>query len=197
MKLRTGSASIGAALLAAGLFIASVIVAPPSARAADPEARIIPDSELNFGTFMVFGSGSRTINANGAVSDISIVSLEGNSPAPGRFTVLYDRGNNSRHTLDVELELVMSPVSPVRIDGVRGRLSAFETDLPQALRIAPGQAIRISLPNCRTKICSKSFRLGARLDVSRDYGGANLVVPVPFDVTVVSVNRENPGGGKR
>lgn len=144
---------------------------------------------------MVFGSGSRTVNAGGGVVDVSIVPLEGNIPSPARFTVLYDRGNNSRHAIDIELELVMSSPGPVRIGGVEGRLSAFETDLPQALRIQPGQAVRISLPNCRTRVCSQSFQLGARLDVTRQFGGARLVIPIPFDVAVISADRENPGRG--
>lgn len=155
--------------------------------------RVIPNSELHFGSFMVFGSGSRTVTASGTVSDSSIVALEGDPPAPARFTVLYDRGNNSRHSMDIELELVMSPTAPVRIGGVSGELSAFETDLPQALRISPGQAIRISMTNCRTRICSRSFRLGATLNVSRTHGGASLVVPIPFDVAVISVDRQRPG----
>ena len=179
----------------AALACASLALGPAPARAVPAQVRIIPESELNFGTFMVFGPGSRTVSASGAVSDVSIVDLEGNTPAPARFTVLYDRGNNSRQVLDIEIELVMSPSVPVRVAGVRGELSAFETDLPQALRIEPGRPIRISLPNCRTRVCSKSFQLGARLDVDRQFGGASLAIPIPFDATVISDDRQNPGQG--
>lgn len=193
--MNKASYPFGLASLAAGLLIAAGIVIPAPAHADTPEARIIPDRDLNFGTFMVFGSGSRTITANGAVGDVSIVPLEGNSPAPARFTVLYDRGNSSRHSMDIELELVMSSTAPVRVGGVIGELSAFETDLPQALRIEPGQAIRITFRNCRTRICSRSFQLGATLKVSRTHGGANLVVPIPFDVAVIYADRHHPGQG--
>ncbi|MFL0354958.1 DUF4402 domain-containing protein [Erythrobacter sp. GH1-10] len=179
--------------MAVSLLLVCAFLFPVSVRAAPPEVRIVPDRELSFGSFMVFGSGSRTISANGGVIDVSIVPLEGNTPVPAHFTVLYDRGNNSRHVIDVELELVMSSPVPVRVGGVEGKLSAFETDLPQALRIRPGQAIRISLPNCRTRVCSQSFQLGARLDVTRDFGGASIVIPIPFDVAVISVDRDNPG----
>lgn len=186
----------GSVSCAAGLALAGILLAAAPARAATAEVRIVPDSELSFGTFMVFGSGSRTVSANGAVSDVSIVAMDGSTPSPARFTVLYDRGNNSRQAIDVELELVMSSPAPVRVGGVEGELSAFETDLPQALRIRPGQAIRISLPNCRTRVCSQSFQLGARLDVTRQYGGASIVIPIPFDVTVISDDRQNPGQGQ-
>jgi hypothetical protein len=184
---------IGPTNYSLGLVPAGVLLAPLPVSAAAPEVRIVPDSELDFGAFMVFGSGSRTVTASGAVSDVSIVGLEGNPPSPARFTVLYDRGNNSRHPMDIELELVMSSVAPVRVGGTTGELTAFETDLPQALRIEPGQAIRISFADCRTRICSRSFQLGAKLNVTRSYGGARLVVPIPFDVAVLSADRESPG----
>lgn len=138
---------------------------------------------------MVFGSGSRTVGANGQVTDSSLVALEGNPTGPARFTVSYDRGNQSNHVLDVEIDLVVSPAGTVRLNGVQGTLSAFQTDLPGAGHITPGQPVRIRLQDCRQRVCSRSFNIGARLDVTRQFGGGNLVVPIPVDVAVVSVER--------
>ncbi|KLE34158.1 DUF4402 domain-containing protein [Aurantiacibacter luteus] len=158
--------------------------------AAVPSVRIVPESDLRFGTFMVFGSGSRTVSATGLVTDNSIVALEGNPTGPARFTVSYDRGNESNHILDIELDVVVSPVDRTVLGGVEGRLSAFQTDLSGAGAIVPGRPIRVRLRNCRNRVCSQSFSVGARLDVTRSYGGADLVIPIPVDAAVVSVIRQ-------
>lgn len=172
-------------LLGAGL-------ASPAAQAQSAEIRIIPDRDLSFGTFMVFGSGARTVSASGAVSDVLIVPLEGMATSPAHFTITYDRANNGKSVIDLELEVVMSSAPRIRQNGLEAQLSAFETDLPGALNIRPGQPIRISILNCRTRICSRSFQIGARLDVTRQFGGGNLVIPIPLDVTIVSTSRSGP-----
>lgn len=158
-------------------------------RADTSEVRVVAESDLRFGTFMVFGNGSRTVSASGLVTDNAIVALEGNPTGPARFTVSYDRGNESVHVLDIELELVVSAVGMVQDDGVQGTLTAFQTDLAGTGAFTPGQPIRIRMRNCRERVCSQSFNIGARLDVSRQYGGADLVVPIPVDVAVISVER--------
>lgn len=154
------------------------------------EVRISVERELAFGTFMIFGSGRRTIGANGIVTDESIVALEGTIPSPAQFTVTYDRGNENNHVLDVEIEVFVSTTPMVRIGGVEGRLSNYQTDLPGFGRVSSGQPLRILLPNCRTRTCSRTFRLGATLDVSRTFGGADLVIPIPIDAILISDDRQ-------
>ena len=173
----------GAVLAAAALLVSQPVSADV------PRVRISPDSELRFGSFMVFGSGARTVSATGLVSDQAIVPIEGSTTGPARFTISYDRGNESKQSLDIEIELVISNPGPVRAGGVDARLSAFETDLPGALRVTPGQAIRLSIRNCSTRVCSRSFQVGARLDVARQFGGADLSVPIPLDATIISAER--------
>lgn len=138
---------------------------------------------------MVFGRGARTVSAVGAVSDISIIPIEGTNPSPASFTVSYDRGNESRQIIDIELELVLTASESFKQEGVEAGLSAFETDLPGNLRISQNRAFRVSLPNCRTRVCSRSFTVGARLDVYREYGGASLVIPLLIDAAVISAER--------
>jgi Domain of unknown function (DUF4402) len=155
-----------------------------------PEITITPDRALQFGTFMAFGSGSRTVSVSGAVVDQALVALEGALPAPARFTLAYDRGNGNNHVLDIEIELVFSQPPRVRVGGVEGTVSGFQTDLPGAAQINPGQAIRVYMRNCRSRVCTRSFQVGGRLDVTRLSGGADLAIPLPVDATVISVERQ-------
>lgn len=161
---------------------------------AQTEVRVSADSELRFGTFMVFGRGARTVGVNGTVTDESIVALEGTVPGPAQFTVIYDRGNESgnsgRQTRDIEIEIYISPSQRVRDGGVEGALSNLTTDLPGALRVTEGQPVRISIPNCRTRTCSRTFKVGATLNVDRTYGGASLAIPIPVDAVLISDDRQ-------
>lgn len=169
--------------------MATLCLPTSPATANTPQVSVLPESELSFGTFMVFGSGSRTVSPVGAVSDIGIVALEGQPIAPARFTISYDRGNQSRNAMELELEVVLSVPPPTRMGGVEARLSAFETDLPGAMRITPGRPFRLIISDCRTRICSRTFQVGGRLDVTRHFGGAQLVLPIPVDVAVISIDR--------
>ncbi|WP_267900648.1 DUF4402 domain-containing protein [Aurantiacibacter spongiae] len=172
------------------IFAGSALPPVAPARADVPEIRIVPDSQLRFGAFMIFGSGSRSVSPSGDVSDLAVVPIEGSRTGPAHFTISYDRGNESNHVLDIELELVLSPAQAVRVRGVEGRLSGYDTDIPGYLRVQPGQAIRLTLSNCRTRICSRSFNVGGTLHVSRQFGGAEIVVPIPIDAAVISAERQ-------
>lgn len=177
-----------ASLSAVPVALLSLAAMPSHAKV--PEVTLTADSELHFCTFKVFGTGSRTVGASGAVTDLGIVPIEARAPTPARFTISYDRGNENKHVLDLEFELVMSPPPPVRRGGVEARLHGYETDLPGATRIDPGRAVRVTIPGCRTRVCTRSFQVGARLDVTRQFGGAQVIVPIPMDVRVISAERQ-------
>lgn len=182
--------AIAPALNALALGLVLAIGWPLSVHGKTPEVSITADRALHFGTFMVFGSGSRTVSAAGAVIDNSIVALEGMASAPARFTVSYDRGNESKHVLDIELELVISSMPRIREGGVEGAVANLQTDLPGAAQVRPGEAIRLTLAQCRTRVCSRSFHVGGRLDVTRSFGGGVLLIPIPIDAAVISVERQ-------
>ena len=167
-----------------GMAIPSGIFAQP--RSGD--LRLRTNGELKFGTFMVFGSGARSVSASGTVVDQSIVALEGTKAQPGQFTVEYERKGANTKALTVTVELVISAPVQIRQDGIDARLSQIETDLPGYSRIANGQSVRVELPNCRSRVCARSFNVGARLDVTRNYGGANIAIPLDLDGRVVSVD---------
>ncbi|KPF63642.1 DUF4402 domain-containing protein [Porphyrobacter sp. AAP60] len=178
-----GSHAIVAMCLAVSWLIATPAIAKPQ------EVRVRSQSELSFGTFMVFGSGSRSVSASGAVIDSAIVTLDGRQPRPARFTIEYDRGNESKHVLDVTIELVMSAPSSLLFGGVNARLSAFETDLPGHSRVASGEAMTIRLTGCRTRVCSRTFTVGGRLDISRNFGGARVDIPISIDARITGRDR--------
>lgn len=175
--------------LLAALGLAALLV-PTLAGAEQPSVRITPQGDLRFGTFLVFGTGARTVSAAGTVTNVALIPVAGDAPAPARFTVSYDRGNNSSHVLNVELDVVISASPPVRIGGIDARLSALETTLPGALQVQAGRPIRVRMTGCRARVCSQSFQIGGRLDVTRQSGQASLSIPIPLEATVVSVERQ-------
>jgi len=171
------------------VWFALASVAPAPVVAKPQEVRVRSQSPLSFGTFMVFGNGSRSVSATGAVADSAIVTLDGGQPRPARFTIEYDRGNESKQVLDVTIEIVMSAPSSVRSGGVDARLSAFETDLPGYPRVASGQALTVRLTDCRARVCSRTFSVGGRLDITRLFGGAKVEIPIIVDARVVERTR--------
>lgn len=158
----------------------------PNANSAPRQIVITPDSDLRFGRFLVFGSGARVVSASGATTNYSVFPVPGDLTGPARFTVTYDRGNNSRKARDIEIDIVISNPTPATVGGVSGRVSALQTDLPGVGAILPGQPFRISMPNCQTRTCSRSFQVGGRIDVTRSAGGASLTIPLPIDGILVS-----------
>lgn len=156
---------------------------------ANPASIIVTqDAPLRFGSFVVPSSGSRQVTASGMVTNQSIIDAHTGPTGPAQFTIAYDRGNQSRRMLDIQIEVVLFGVPQVTVGGVSARLSSFDTDIPGVSALTPGQAVTISLRNCITRVCSTTFHIGGRLDVTRSYGGAVITVPLPISATVVAVN---------
>lgn len=176
-------AGIFAALLALAALTAAPVMAKPQ------EVRVRSQGKLSFGTFMVFGKGARSISPAGAVIDTAIIALDGSAPRPARFTVEYDRGNESKQVLDITIELVMSAPGNVRVGGVEARLSGFETDLPGHPRAASGEILTVRLTGCRARVCTRSFTVGGRLDITRTFGGATVELPIIVDARIVDRER--------
>jgi len=174
-------------ILASCLALGGVMAAPAGAK--PQEVRVRSQNSLHFGTFMVFGTGSRRVSATGAVADTAIVSLEGSQPRPARFTIEYDRGNESKQALDITIELVLSVSGSLRFGGVDARLGAFETDLPGHPRVAAGDIIVVRLNDCRSRICQQTFSVGGQLDVARSFGGARIDIPITIDARIAERDR--------
>lgn len=173
-------------VLAVFSFVAMLALSSPT-YADVPSAYVFPEGDLDFGVMAVFGSGTRTITPSGSVTESGIVSASGDFPAPARFSVGYDRGNEGNKSINVIFLVTFGAVPPVTQGGVTGIVSNLTSDLPGALTITAGQTVQVSINNCRTRQCGVTFNVGGRIDVTSLYGGADLSTPVPVSVTVVSV----------
>jgi hypothetical protein len=182
-----GGRAIVRGLKALALASCTLLAAPQAALADIPTAFVTPELDLRFGTMAVFGSGTRIVTPSGGVSDSGILSATGDSPGPARFTVGYDRGNEGNKALAVVFVITFGTVPPVTQGGVSATVTDLTSDLPGALTIIPGQSVEIAMTNCRVRLCAVSFNVGGRLNVTSNYGGANLSTPVPVSVTVLSV----------
>lgn len=157
------------------------------AEAAPATFALTVNSDLRFGSFVVMSTGARVVSASGAVTNIGIYPIASGATGPAQFTVAYDRGNNGNKALDITIEIFMGSVPPVGGGGVTGALSGFTTDMPGVPSITTGQIIPISITGCRDRICSRSFRIGSRLDVSRSGTGRTIAIPIPLTATLVNV----------
>lgn len=154
---------------------------------AEPEkVTILTPVALRFGTFAVPTTGYREVAASGAVTSSGIFALDDSGVGPARFTVEYDRGNNSKRRLDLTIEVVFSAPATFAQGGLTARLSRYQTDLPGYGLVQAGQVLTINIPNCIERVCSRSFSLGGRLDVDRSFGGGPVVIPIPIDAVLVA-----------
>ncbi len=174
------------AVLLAGLFAVSLGMSAP-AKADQAQIRITSDANLRFGTFAVADRGYRIVSPAGAVQSSGVFSTASGDTAPARFTISYDRGNNSRRNLTLQIQLVMSAAPVITQQGIIARLSVYQTDLPGAASVQAGQIVNVTIPNCVQRVCSRSFNVGGRLDVERSFGGGIVELAIPVDVVVVSV----------
>ena len=154
--------------------------------AAEPSVTVSADQLLRFGSFFTDTAGSRSVSANGTVSGTAIIPVTGASPGPAQFTITYDRGNNANVNYSL-LVSVMMPGSASQVSGgVTGTIARFDTDLPGISVLLPGQTAQTTLIGCRRRICSRTFRVGGTLQVTRTRGGAQLAIPLPIVVTVLA-----------
>ncbi len=166
---------------------ALLAVGVPGAQADPRQLTIVPESNLRFGSFAVMDEGYRIVTPAGGVESQGLFSIASGDTAPARFTLRFDRGNNSRRRLDLRVQLVLSSAPVVTQGGIVARLSSYRTDLPGAPTIQAGRVIEVDIPNCTQRVCSQSFNVGARLDIKRSFGGGRIEVPIPMDAVLISV----------
>ncbi len=174
-------------LTATGAICALLCLCLGPARAAPAQLTIVPQSDLRFGSFAVMTSGYRIVSPSGAVQDSGIFSTSSGDTGPAQFALIYDRANNSKRTLNLQIQLTFLPPQSVQLGGVTATLSGYQSDIPGAPQIVPGQIVEINIPNCTARVCQTTFRLGGRLDVDRTSGGGNVSIPIPVDALLVAV----------
>lgn len=175
----------GTVLTLAAAGVMALATSPAQAQGAG--ITVTADMPLRFGTFAVFSSGSRTITTTGAITDTGIFPVNSGSTGPAQFTITYDRGNNDTRAITVIFAVTVSPPTQVTQGGITGSLSSFTTNLGGVKLFIPGQVVLATMPNCTTRTCSRSFNIGARLDITRSTGGAQLNLPLPVTANVISV----------
>lgn len=168
------------------LVLPGLLVSAVPTRADQPEVRVTAIRDLRFGSFAVPSSGWREVTPAGVVSGSGIIAMPG-ATGPAQFTLTYDRGNNGQVRLNIQLQLILLPAPVVTQQGVVARLTGYQTDLPGAARVAAGQPVLVSLPDCRQRLCAVSFHVGGRLDLERTSGGGRVEVPIPVSVSVLSI----------
>jgi Domain of unknown function (DUF4402) len=180
-------------MLSAGLSATMVGLALPSETQAKPaKLEIISQKELRFGTFGVLTSGSRVVSPSGAVTSIAIIPVAGSATGPAEFTVSYDRGNESRRSLNLVIEVFLMEPPRVTQGGLSAAVGDFTTDLPGVTSLVPGRPVTIAINNCQTRVCARSFRVGGRLQIQRSYGGGTINVPLPIVANLISVDGSKP-----
>jgi len=158
----------------------------PPAHAAAPSVSVSADQALRFGSFFTDTAGTRTVSATGSVSGSAIVPLTGSAPGPAQFTFTYDRGNNANTNYSLLIAVLVPGVASQVSGGVTGTIARFDTDLPGVSELVPGQTAQITITGCQRRICSRSFRVGGTLQVTRTAGGAELAIALPIVVTVLA-----------
>ncbi|MDE2404540.1 MAG: DUF4402 domain-containing protein [Sphingomonadales bacterium] len=183
VALRTGGAGGGGAI---GRVLALLACLSPATARADAALTVTADQPLRFGSLVVPASGSRTIDPGGAVTGSGLVALAGDAVGPAQFTVTYDRGADSTRPITIVVQVLLAGGATQVQGGVTGVLSNFRTDLPGTPTLLPGQPMMLVIANCTERRCSRSFRVGARVDITRSSGGARLTLPVPVSATLLA-----------
>lgn len=147
---------------------------------------VVQADRLRFGSLIVPVQGRRTVTVNGAVIDQDIyASVLPDPVGPAMFTLTYDRGNNGRQALDIEIFVILPSSLEVVTGGVHARL----TDLTTDTGAMTGPTTVVTLRNCMTRICTATLRVGGTLSISRSQGGAALTVDVPVQASILLISR--------
>lgn len=168
------------------LAIAALAALAPTAAFADPASVIVTvEQDLRFGRFAVPSGGSRTVTPAGAVITTGLLPFPGEPTGPARVTILFDRGNESRRSIDVLLQvMIVAPQNFVQ-GGITGTLSGLATDLAGAG--GAGQTVTLTISGCQERRCSRSFNVGGRIDITRASSGGSVRVPLSATATILQV----------
>jgi hypothetical protein len=152
---------------------------------------VTADQALRFGSFVVVGTGTRTVSAAGTVTDSNTYPVSGAATGPAQFTLVYERaiqlGIPVNLPILVTVQIIIAPVAPVTQNGVTGTISRFTTDLPGNPTVTAGQAFSYTLPLCVTLICQQTFRVGGSIDASQSTAGTTITAPLSVTATIQTV----------
>lgn len=154
--------------------------------AAAPVLSVSPNQALRFGSFVVLGTGSRTVNSSGAVTNAGVLPV-GTGTGPALFTLSYDRGAPATGPIVVTVLISLAQPGGVSQNGLSASVSQFDTDLPGIPLLIPAQSVLYTMPVCSTQVCSITFHIGGRIDVTQPGTGGTVTVPLAVTASLVSV----------
>lgn len=134
---------------------------------------------LDFGAFVVLGSGTKQIAPDGTVTASGLARVGGVREGPAAFTIRYAPDGPARSAV---ILVSITTTSPQTRNGSTGTVTGFSTDLPGVPLLTLGETRMITLPRCLSSVCNTVFRIGGRLTVSG--GGAATSFSFPLQVTV-------------
>lgn len=178
---------------ARGFGVLSVLVGGNSVVLTDQAAakprtiQVTEQRNLRFGKIAVPQYGERVVGTDGSVRDTGIMSAGSADTGPASFIVTYDRGNESKKVLTIEVQLGIS-TGEFSSGGIQANLRNLTSDIPGHSMISEGQPVTIRLPNCRTRVCRTEFTIGATLQVTNTSGGGEVVIPTYLDVAVIRID---------
>ena len=173
-------------LVIAAVFMCGQLAVAEPVHAKRPRVEITELQELRFGEFAVLGTGARTVGTDGSIQDVGLVPMGAANIGPAAFAITYDRGNESNRTITIDVSLAINS-GVYSSNGLKAELRELASDLPGFHRIEPGQSMVLTLPDCRQRVCTMTFRIGATMEVTHSSGGGNIVVPTFLEVAVNQV----------
>ena len=164
-----------------GAAMACALVGACPAHAGDVE--LVTGQPLDFGTLLLFGTGTKTINPDGTTSASGVATISGTREGPAEFTLTYRPGNQTRNAI-VQITLTQSVSATVL--GTTGRVSNLTTDLSGAGQISNGQSVIYTFRSCAPPSCSQTFRIGGKLSLTGSGTDARFSFPVPVTARLVA-----------
>jgi hypothetical protein len=70
---------------------------------------------------------------------------------------------------------------------VEGQLSRLESDASTPTGSTGGAVATFTLANCRERRCSRTIKIGGRLDLTHTAGGAKLTVPLTASAVLLDI----------
>lgn len=154
---------------------------------AAPGLAIVSDTALRFGSFVVPGTGSRTVTAAGQVTNTNVFPVSGAVTGPAQFTLTYDRGTNATGQILVTVLLTLAQPGSFSQSGLKATVSSFDTDLQGIPLLTPGQSLLFAMPPCASPVCTQVFHVGGRIDVTQPGNGGAVTVPLTIGATLIAV----------
>lgn len=160
---------------------------PATAVAAPATITVKAERDLEFGTFAVPSSGWRSVSTSGETAGGGILVFSGGPVGPARFSIIYDRGNESKRAEDILVQVIITAPRNYIAGGISASLTAIITDLPQTQASASGAVATILIANCRERQCLTSFNVGGRIEITRIGAGAGVRMPIAVTASIVSI----------